>query len=267
MVRADAPLTTMAFCWTLERQDGAGLAMTSHDRAISLDGCAHEPNPGIMPAAIVKGEWDEPAGEVAGAIASDALREGDLLAGRWSGALSRLSVFDWCDPEVGSVELVTGELGEVSIEGNAFRTDLLGASARLNAAVCPVTSPECRVALGDKHCRVNMSGRSTRATVLAASANELTLDQLVDERFDMGLLRWLSGENCGLKVRVSSCSGAKLQLREAPCLTVRPGDRVQLFEGCDKRLETCRTRFANVVNFRGEPHLPGNDLLTRYPGA
>jgi uncharacterized phage protein (TIGR02218 family) len=38
-------------------------------------------------------------------------------------------------------------------------------------------------------------------------------------------------------------------------------------EGCDKRLETCRDRFANTLNFRGEPHLPGNDLLTRYPGS
>jgi uncharacterized phage protein (TIGR02218 family) len=45
------------------------------------------------------------------------------------------------------------------------------------------------------------------------------------------------------------------------------GVRVRLTEGCDKRFETCRVRFANSVNFRGEPHLPGNDLLTRYPGA
>ena len=42
---------------------------------------------------------------------------------------------------------------------------------------------------------------------------------------------------------------------------------VSLTEGCDKRFATCRTRFANSANFRGEPHLPGNDLLTRYPGG
>ena len=42
---------------------------------------------------------------------------------------------------------------------------------------------------------------------------------------------------------------------------------VELGEGCDKRLATCSQRFDNAANFRGEPHLPGNDLLTRYPGA
>jgi len=48
----------------------------------------------------------------------------------------------------------------------------------------------------------------------------------------------------------------------APALTL-----VELVEGCDKSLATCATRFANAVNFRGEPYLPGIDLLTRYPGA
>jgi hypothetical protein len=48
---------------------------------------------------------------------------------------------------------------------------------------------------------------------------------------------------------------------------VRTQTLVELVEGCDKSLATCATRFANMVNFRGEPYLPGIDLLTRYPGA
>ena len=45
------------------------------------------------------------------------------------------------------------------------------------------------------------------------------------------------------------------------------GARVELIEGCDKSLATCAARFANALNFRGEPYLPGMDLLTRYPGG
>ncbi len=44
-----------------------------------------------------------------------------------------------------------------------------------------------------------------------------------------------------------------------------PGTRVLVREGCDRTLATCAARFANAANFRGEPFLPGNDLLTRYP--
>jgi hypothetical protein len=35
--------------------------------------------------------------------------------------------------------------------------------------------------------------------------------------------------------------------------------------GCDRQLSTCRDRFDNVVNFRGFPHIPGNDFVLRYP--
>ena len=60
---------------------------------------------------------------------------------------------------------------------------------------------------------------------------------------------------------------AEVTLRAAPPFTVAAGVLVELVEGCDRRLATCAARFGNVANFRGEPHLPGIDLLTRYPGG
>ena len=46
---------------------------------------------------------------------------------------------------------------------------------------------------------------------------------------------------------------------------VQPGRRVLLREGCDRTLATCADRFGNALNFRGEPFLPGNDMMARYP--
>jgi len=43
------------------------------------------------------------------------------------------------------------------------------------------------------------------------------------------------------------------------------GDSVRLEAGCDKRAETCRVKFNNLVNFQGFPHLPGEDWLMAYP--
>lgn len=31
--------------------------------------------------------------------------------------------------------------------------------------------------------------------------------------------------------------------------------------GCDKQFATCQAKFANAVNFRGFPHMPGNDYI------
>jgi uncharacterized phage protein (TIGR02218 family) len=89
----------------------------------------------------------------------------------------------------------------------------------------------------------------------------------VDDRFVMGRLRYLAGENCGLASIILRASGNSVELRERPRGIVEPGCQIELTEGCDKRFATCVSRFGNAANFRGEPHLPGNDLLTRYPGA
>ena len=41
-----------------------------------------------------------------------------------------------------------------------------------------------------------------------------------------------------------------------------PGDTFTVTAGCDKQFATCQAKFANAVNFRGFPHMPGNDFVT-----
>ena len=47
---------------------------------------------------------------------------------------------------------------------------------------------------------------------------------------------------------------------------IKAGDLLEVHAGCDKRFVTCRNKFSNVENFRGEPHLPGVDAILDYPG-
>jgi uncharacterized phage protein (TIGR02218 family) len=265
---ADGALTALAFCWRVERADGAGIALTSHDQEIVRSGVSYAADPGLMPAAIERRLGLEPSsGEVSGALSSDALTDADLALGRWDGAKVRLTAFDWSDDAAGGVDLMGGELGEVSLSGDSFSAELRGASARLSEPVCPSTSPECRARFGDKMCRVDLAGRTQVARLVSSSGNTLVLDAAVGEGKLFGRLRYLSGANCGLDTVVLGVDGANVRVRDLPRADVEAGCRIELRDGCDKRFETCVARFANALNFRGEPHLPGNDLLTRYPGA
>lgn len=264
----EGPLTSVAFCWRIERSDGAGLAFTSSDRAIDRGGIAHSSAPGVTPAALSRSLGLQPDNtEVSGAVTIDALSEADLALGRWNGAAVELTAVDWADADAEGFLLLRGELGEVSINGHAFSAELQGAAARLTALPCPSTSPECRAILGDKDCRVDMAARRIRCTVATASDNWIELEQTVADRFACGRLRFLDGANCGLVATIVGVNGGTLFLRERPTALVASGARVELQEGCDKRFATCASRFANAANFRGEPHVPGMDLLTRYPGA
>ncbi len=115
-----------------------------------------------------------------------------------------------------------------------------------------------------------MAGRVLATRILAVPDEDVV--EVADfsaeaNAYGYGRLRWISGANSGLECAVLSSAAGRLTLREPPHFAAAAGDFVELREGCDKAFATCRARFANVLNFRGEPHLPGMDLLTRYPGA
>lgn len=264
----DGRLTSVALCWRLERLDGAGIGLTSHDGAVQSEGVRHAPTPGMTPAAVTRSlGLEAQSAEAAGALSSEGLDATDLSLGRWDGAQVRLTAVDWKDPNAAPISLMGGEIGSVTVDDDSFSAELRGAAAVLEGPVCPATSAECRAEFGDKKCRVDLAGRTVDTEVVDCSGRALTLSVTVDERFVLGRLRYLSGANCGRSTTIVSASGTVVEVRDLPRGAIESGTRIQLREGCDKRFETCVSRFANAVNFRGEPHLPGNDLLTRYPGA
>jgi len=263
-------LTAIALCWRLERRDGVAMGFTAHDRDLFVDGLVYRAAPGMLPAAVSQTEgFALDTLEIEGALTNDAINAADLKAGRWDGAAIRLFMTDWEAPGAETLILARGELGEVTLKGDGFEAEVRGPTALLDAAVVGQTSPECRAMLGDRRCRVDMAGR-TRATRIAA----VIADDVIDveaaapgDAHGQGRLRWLGGANSGLESALLSSDGERLTLREPPPFAPAAGDLVEISEGCDKSLATCSGRFANAANFRGEPHLPGIDLLTRYPGA
>ncbi len=262
----DPDLTTMAFCWRLARTDGVSLGFTSHDRDLWRDGLLYRATPGMVPSAVELTSSLEPDSvDLSGVLTSDAISAQDLSAGRWDGAALKLFMIDWTHPENEAVPLVRGTLGTVQMEGDSFKVELLGPSAALDAPVIEATSPGCRARLGDKRCRVDMAGRSAQAAVASAAGLIVSLNTaLTPGDFAYGRLRWTEGANAGLAVALAANTAMTVTLAEPMAERISAGDRAELTQGCDRRFSTCRDRFANTLNFRGEPHLPGNDLLTRY---
>jgi uncharacterized phage protein (TIGR02218 family) len=266
----DRALTTLALCWRLERRDGLCTGFTTHDRNLVIDHLRYRAAPGMLPSSISLSDcFDADSLEVSGALTSEAITAAHLAEGRWDGAAVHIFMVDWEHPEGERVPLARGQLGDVSAQGNGFTAELRGPTALLDRPVVEQTSPECRAELGDKRCRVDMAGR-VRVTRIAAVVEEDCIEVEGTAEADIyayGSLRWISGRNSGLQSDIVSSAGTRLTLREPPAHAPTIGDLIEVVEGCDKSLETCWSRFANAVNFRGEPHLPGMDLLTRYPGA
>jgi uncharacterized phage protein (TIGR02218 family) len=264
----DGDLTTLALCWRLDRRDGVTIGITAHDRDLVIDGLVYRAAPGMTPSAISRSAGlDADSMDVTGALTSAAIGEADLLAGRWDGAHVMLFATDWTAPGE-RVSLGEGTIGAVETRGGVLTVELRGLSAALERPVVEETSAQCRAAFGDARCRVPMAGRRRFARVTAVTEAVLTLDaaEPIANAYGGGRLRWFGGANSGLEDAVARSEGATVTLRRPPRFAATDA-LVEIEQGCDKMLATCSGRFGNAVNFRGEPYLPGIDLLTRYKGA
>lgn len=263
------PLVPVAWCWRVQRSDGVILGFTTHDAPLLIDDQLYDPAPGIRPSAIEqRGGIHGDVLEVEGAISGPTIRDDDVAAGWWNGAIMTLFVANWQDPALPTVTVAEGRIGNVVSDGQQFTAELSSRDPILDEPLVPFTSAECRAELGDARCGIALASRRIRARVVAVDQDVITLDQpFSDGRFGFGSVRFLSGRWRGLGGAVISQTGAELRVALSPAVTVAPGDWLLLTEGCDKMAATCTTRFGNIANFRGEPHLPGIDLLTRFPGG
>lgn len=264
-----AELTALALCWRIVRRDGVALGFTTHDRPLAIGGLRYESAPGMAPSAVVASDGlDIDTMEVAGALSDDAITDADLGCGRYDGAEVQLFMVDRRMPAAGAQRLAIGTLGTVESgvgPDAGFAASLRGPTAAMLATRIETYSPECRAELGDWRCRAAMRGRSIRASVTFADGERIGVAGVTDAGdFVEGRVRILAGPWAGIERRIIAVDGAVMTLNEP--LSIGLGLQVELREGCDKRFATCAGRFGNSGNFRGEPHVPGGDVLTRVAG-
>ena len=87
--------------------------------------------------------------------------------------------------------------------------------------------------------------------------------------FQRGRLVVLSGAARGLTGAIKrdrfSEEGRRIELWHPLGAVLAAGDLVRLEAGCDKRFETCRLKFNNVVNYQGFPDIPEEDWMLVHP--
>ncbi|MBW8785194.1 MAG: DUF2163 domain-containing protein [Novosphingobium sp.] len=260
-------LETVATFWRVLRRDGVALGFTSHDTDLWFDGVLHSAAPGMVPSAIRRSADVEPdSAEVQGALSHAAIAAADLSAGRFDGATVVIGIVDWQSLE--RQVIYGGSIGTVSEEAGRFTAELLSRKAELQRDIIPRTSPSCRAEFCGPGCTLSGPRFEHQAVLLAfdASTNAVTLDTMATaDALVGGRLRWVGGPYAGIGMEVIAAAGAAIVLDTPLDVAPAAGTRAIVREGCDRTLETCAARFANAINFQGEPFLPGNDLVARYP--
>lgn len=275
--KLDGGVTTACRCWIVTRRDGVVLGFTDHDADVLFNTVLCRADAGLSASeATARLGLSVDASEIAGALAGDTLSESDLAAGRFDAAEIDVHLVDWTDPAL-SVQLAKGVLGEVRREGHAFQAELRGLGHRLAEEKGRLYTPRCNADLGDTRCTVDLTQPALRGTGIVSAADSASvfradgLDDFEDGWFTSGKLIFTSGANnaTGVEVKVhrKSAGGVTVQLWQSMPEAIAISDAFTVTAGCDKRFATCRSKFANALNFRGFPHLPGNDFVVAYPAA
>jgi uncharacterized phage protein (TIGR02218 family) len=267
-------VTTLCRCWKAIRRDGTVFGFTDHDQDLSFAGVTFKAGSGLdaseaehMLGLAVGG------GEVAGALMAAVITEDDIATGLWDDARIETWVVDWRDVSR-RILMDSGAVGDIRRQGDRFTAEVRSLAHQMDQPRGRRYTSLCDAELGDSRCRVDLSATNRRHDVTITLVNDAATFTVVAVSgsqagdFTGGTVKTQSGTLIGTVMSHSRAGNHDvITLWADPRQTLVAGQIIRLTVGCDKSFETCRRRFANNLNFRGFPHIPGNDFVISYARA
>ncbi len=271
-------VTTVCTCWKITRRDGTIFRFTDHDVDLVVDGDTYVAAVGYTRTAIAaNADMSVDNMDVNGIFDDASITENDLRSGLFDGAEVRVFLVNWANSAQGTMALRRGRLGDVLVTpSGVFQSQLMGFGQVLQQTVGDLFTPSCRADLGDGKCRIDLDAGGWRKTATVTSVTDartftiaVTEPRAVDGWFVDGVVSFTSGTNAGrsMEVKAWTQATATVTLFLPMPAPIQVGDTLTLYPGCRKTTADCRDKFANIVNFRGQPVVPGLDGLLQSPAT
>ena len=268
--------THLCQCWKVLRRDGHIFGFTDHDETLIFDGIAFVAETGLQGQArderlgLAPGQAD-----FAGAFTKLVIEEAVLADGLFDGASVETWLVDWYDPSQRLLMNVE-TMGDVRRSDHGFSAGLRSLADVFEQETGRRFLKSCSADLGDTRCGVKFDQARFRIEADVAQSMDgshftVKTSGISDRWLTGGRMRILSGVQAGAQATVrahrQSDDEAHITLWTALADVLEPGTKIELRAGCDKSFMTCGEKFSNRINFRGFPHIPGNDLLMATPAT
>lgn len=259
-------VTTLATCWKIIRTDAKELGFTDHDCPLTIDDLEYDSISGFTPTIIEsKSNMSVDNMDIEGVTFPSKITEVSLLAGIYDYAEVEIFLVNYEDLSQEKLLIKRGRLGEVTLNKQIFRAEVRGLTQHFSQTIGEVYSPTCRAVLGDKRCKVDLNKFTITTEVTETFSNQHFGANILESKeagyYTGGEVKFISGNNIGARMEVKEFAGGFVTLVLPMGSAIEVGDVFTIIAGCDKLKETCISKFNNILNFRGEPDIPGVDKL------
>lgn len=159
----------------------------------------------------------------------------------------------------GTVLLFSGRVSDTTTDSLNARVIVRSHMELLNTPLPRnLYQPPCGFSLYDTGCGVNRASYAVNSSVASGSTRQVINCALAQASgyFNIGELVFTSGANLGVRRTVKNYTPGVVTLAYPLPKAVAVGNTFTIYPGCDKRLTTCDTKFANKARFRGTPFVP-----------
>ena len=260
--------TNLATFWKITRQDGLVQGFTNYDQNLTIDGLTYKAATGFNATAFSQDNTLAVRNlDIESVLSSDGITEADLAGGKYDYARVDVFLCRWDIPPSSlflnppeHILMVRGIIGEVSMSDRRYKAEVRSFAQLLQQKVSTVTTKECRAVFGDSKCTKDLSGLTDNLTITGVTdKRQFTVNSSRANGFySLGQITLTSGSNSGIKAMVLSYSGGIIQLFESLPYSLAIGNTLTAVAGCNKTIAAC-VSFGNILNYQGEPHIPGED--------
>lgn len=268
--------TSLATFWKITRQDNLVQGFTNYDQNLTIDGVVYKAATGFNATAFSQDNTLAVRNlDVESVLSSDGITETDLGSGKYDYARVDVFLCRWDIPPTSlslnppeHILMVRGIIGEVSMSNRRYKAEVRSFAQLLQQKLSTVTTKDCRAAFGDSKCTKDLSGLTDNLTITGVTdKRQFTVNSgRANGFYSLGQITFTSGNNNGIKAMVLSHSGGVIQLFESLPYSLAIGNTLIAVAGCSKTIDACKS-FSNILNYQGEPHIPGEDkFLSGFEG-
>lgn len=268
-----APYQTAAWCIRIVTVAGPTLRLTTYPQNLTMSNLeayetdsgyeqtAYSANTGMSPAAI----------DLTGFVGVSGITRDQIASGVFDNARIYIFKCNFLAPVEDYEPVTSGFFGKTTLEDDKYTIQGMSLVDALNQSVGKTMTAACSHTFGDACCTKDLTALDVVGAVTSVTGATVIRDNLRSEAadyFGAGTIQFTSGNNAGLKpLEIKSyAADGTITTFEPFYYLPEVGDAFVLIPGCRKRLEDCRDKWSNVVNFFGFTWMPTQSIYQQVAG-